>query len=62
MMNLVEFVDLVRKMREAQKAYFKGRQQSNLIASKMLEATVDKALKELSQQPKNSSFTTCKGT
>jgi hypothetical protein len=45
-MNIVAFVDLVRNMRKAQKNYFKDRTQANLIASKMIEAKVDKALQE----------------
>lgn len=43
-MNIVEFVNVVRKMRSAQRAYFKSRLQSDLVAAKQLEATVDKAL------------------
>jgi len=39
-------VYLVRKMRDAQKAYFKTRSRDNLITAKMLEAEVDKVIKE----------------
>jgi hypothetical protein len=43
-MNIVEFVKAVRKMRSAQKAYFKTGLQSDLVAARQLEAVVDKAL------------------
>lgn len=40
-----QFVELVRKMREKQNAYYRqGRKQSDLIASKQLEKEVDRAL------------------
>ena len=45
-MNALEFVNKVRDMRAAQKAYFKKRLQGDLITSKQMEAEVDKALKE----------------
>jgi len=45
-MNTVEFTQIVRRMRAAQKAYFKGLKKEDLIAAKMLEAEVDKALKD----------------
>jgi hypothetical protein len=45
-MNAYDFVKLVRRMRSAQKAYFKARMQNNLILSKQLEKEVDQALDE----------------
>jgi len=45
-MNIVEFAQTVRRMRAAQKAYFKALKKEDLIAAKMLEAEVDKALKD----------------
>jgi len=39
-----EFFELVKKMREAQNAYFKNRTQSNLIAAKTAEKKVDEVL------------------
>jgi len=45
-MNITEFVDKVREMRQAQKTYFKTRLQGDLIKSKQLESIVDKALAE----------------
>jgi rubrerythrin len=45
-MNSVDFVDLVAKLRAAQKTYFKERTQSNLIEAKNLEAEVDRALEK----------------
>jgi hypothetical protein len=44
-MRVIEFIHLVRRMRVAQKAYYRNRLQADLIASKMFEAEVDKALK-----------------
>ena len=44
-MNAEQFIQLVRKMRERQNAYYRqGRKQSDLIASKELEKEVDRAL------------------
>lgn len=44
-MNAEQFIELVRKMRQAQNAYYRqGRKQSDLIASKQLEKEVDRAL------------------
>lgn len=44
-MNAEHFIELVRKMREKQNAYYRqGRKQSDLIASKQLEKEVDRAL------------------
>ena len=44
-MNAEQFIELVRKMREKQNAYYRqGRKQSDLIASKELEKEVDRAL------------------
>lgn len=46
-MGFQEFVDMVAKMRRAQKAYFReGRKHSDLMESKRLEALVDRALAE----------------
>ena len=45
-MTDAEIIDLVRWMRAAQKAYFKTRNRVDLVASKDLEAKVDKALTE----------------
>ncbi len=42
-----EFQILVRDMRAAQKRYFKGRKQSDLEASRVLESAVDRALEDL---------------
>jgi len=43
-MNIVEFVNLVRKMRTAQRTYFRTRQKLYLELSKQLEKEVDKML------------------
>lgn len=44
-MDIDDFIDLVRRMRQAQKAYFtQGRKHSDLIESKRLEKEVDQAL------------------
>lgn len=44
-MQAEQFIELVRKMREKQNAYYRqGRKQSDLIASKQLEKEVDRAL------------------
>lgn len=43
-MNIIEFVNAVRKMRTAQKMYFRIRQRVYLELSKQLEKEVDKAL------------------
>ncbi len=45
-MTYSEFIDLVRKMRGAQKEYFKTRDKYVLEKSKALERQVDKALAE----------------
>lgn len=46
-MNAEQFIELVRKMRMHQNAYYRnGRKQSDLIASKELEKEVDRALLE----------------
>lgn len=42
-----EFLALVEKMREHQRAWFKHRQQADLNASKILERSVDKAIAEI---------------
>lgn len=46
-----QFAELVRAMREAQKAYFKTKYRDDLIASKKLEERVDKALKDMIDLP-----------
>ena len=43
-MTDAELIALAVKMREAQKAYFKGRTREQLIASKELEAVFDKEI------------------
>jgi hypothetical protein len=45
-MQLQEFLNAVKQMRDHQKAYFKERKQSDLIASKEFEGVVDRGLKE----------------
>lgn len=45
-MEVNEFVNTVRKMREAQNTYFHFRKQSDLIVSKRWEKLVDQALKD----------------
>jgi len=47
--KLKRLVDLVCEMREAQKKYFRCRQQSVLLDAKSKEAKVDKFLKELKE-------------
>lgn len=48
MMNkdFLDFILLVKKMRECQQRYFKTRDKAILIASKQLEASVDKFIAE----------------
>lgn len=44
-MNAKQFIELVRKLRQMQNAYYRqGRKTSDLIASKELEKEVDRAL------------------
>lgn len=50
-MNYEQFAELVRAMREAQKAYFKKRYTDDLVNSKKLEERVDKALKDMIDLP-----------
>lgn len=45
-MTDADILDIVSKMRAAQKAYFKTRDRADLEASKDLERQVDKALTE----------------
>ena len=45
-MTTGEFADMVQKMREAQKSYFRTRLQRDLALSKELEKKVDDALAE----------------
>ncbi len=45
-MTTGDFANLVEKMREAQKKYFRTRNKDSLDASKALEAKVDKILAE----------------
>ena len=40
----ISFVSLVRKMREAQREYFRTRSKNSLMKSKVLEKQVDEAL------------------
>lgn len=44
-----EFVQLVAKMRKAQKAYF--RERNNLDECKQLEKAVDRAIEEITRPP-----------
>ena len=44
--NFLDFVLLVKKMRECQQRYFKTRDKAILITSKQLEASVDKFIAE----------------
>ena len=43
-MNAIVFVEKVRELRTAQKAFFKNRLKSDLARSKQLEVEIDKAL------------------
>ena len=43
-MDIEQFIELVRQLRAAQKAYFKDRKQSDLIEARKLEREVDQAL------------------
>jgi hypothetical protein len=45
-MQLQEFLSAVKQMRLHQKAYFKGRKPSDLIAAKEFESVVDRGLKD----------------
>jgi hypothetical protein len=45
-MTNLEFINLVRELRQAQKKYFKERTQSSFMVAKKLEADVDKALED----------------
>jgi hypothetical protein len=45
-----EFVDLVRRMRDAQRRYFKTRDRGDLDTSRQLEREVDRAVEAI-QQP-----------
>jgi hypothetical protein len=45
-----EFVDLVARMRVAQRTYFLTRAHGDLMASKKLEGEVDAALKERAER------------
>lgn len=47
MTDLNDFVLLVRKMREAQQAYFRDRTYQSLALSKSLERQVDKAVRDI---------------
>lgn len=46
-MNVVDFVASVRRMRAAQKQYFKTKDYASLCEAKKLEAEVDKMLKSV---------------
>ena len=46
-MNVPEFVDAVRRMRAAQKQYFKLKDYTSLYEAKKLEAEVDKMLRSI---------------
>lgn len=45
-----EFIELVRRMRDAQKRYFQTRDKAVLAESKRLEGQVDKRIVELQNQ------------
>lgn len=51
-MTYMDFVELVCKMRTAQKKYFRTRSNADLANSKCLERQVDNALREISN-PQN---------
>jgi len=44
---MTEFIELVQKMRDAQRLYFKTREQPHLLESKRIEGEVDRWLKTL---------------
>jgi len=46
-----EFIELVKRMREAQKNYFRTRDYNYLSESKMLERQVDKLIEADSEGP-----------
>lgn len=46
-MDLIEFATLVRKLREAQRQFFKTRASPYLYESKALERIVDRKIEEL---------------
>lgn len=46
-MNVPEFIDTVRRMRAAQKQYFKTKDYISLSEAKKLESAVDKMLKSI---------------
>lgn len=48
-----EFLELVEKMRQAQKDYFKTRHHGIMIRAKKLEQEVDKQLEQLIKQSQN---------
>ena len=48
-MELKEFVELVKKMREMQKEYFRTRSMNVLNQSKALERQVDNAIKTITE-------------
>lgn len=52
-MTLEEFADLVRRMREEQKLYFRSRRESVLERCKRLEKEVDQAVDDIRRGPLN---------
>ena len=52
--DLTTFVNLVRSMRNAQKDYFKQRDQNALLESKRYEGLVDKFIKRFDEKNKPS--------
>lgn len=54
--NLRAFLDLVDKMRAAQRAYFRKRDNSSLAAAKTLEGRVDKAILNFRESEKQNSL------
>lgn len=49
-MTLKSFAELVKRMRQAQNAYFKSRDRGILITSKNLEALVDRHIETILQE------------
>ena len=60
-METEKFIDLVRRMREAQKEYFRTRDRKVMLHAMMLENTVDNVIsehinKQKPQQPEQLTF------
>ena len=52
-MNLNEYANLVKKMREKQKAFFRNKHKRHLVDSKQLEKDVDQITEEILKQQTN---------